>query len=89
LAEHGQLFYSALVGELEYRLLATARSDFTLMRSMGIEPCVTDRPLPLPYPGGPHIRLTDADARWLKACGVAWEPELAFQPPVDFCGHQR
>jgi hypothetical protein len=77
------------MGEVEYRLLETAWSDFAFLRSMGIEPCVIDRPLPLPYPGGPHIRLTDADARWLRACGVAWEPEPAFQLPLDFCGNQR
>ena len=75
--------------DLEYRLLETARSDFAFLRSLGIEPCVIDRPLPLLYPGRPHIRLTDADARWLKAFGVAWEPEPAFQLPLDFCGNHR
>ena len=71
--------------ELEYRLLETVRSDFAFLRSLGIEPCVIDRPLLLPYPGRPPVRLTDADARWLKACGVAWEPEPAIQLPLDFC----
>jgi hypothetical protein len=76
------------MGEAEYRLLETARSDFAFLRSMGIEPCLIDRPLPLPYPGRPYIQLTDADARWLKACGVAWEPEPAFQLPQNLCqGH--
>jgi hypothetical protein len=75
--------------ELEYRLLETARSDFAFLRSMGIEPCLIDRLLPLPYPGGPHIQITDADAKWLKACGVAWEPEPAFQLPLGFCGNER
>ena len=74
--------------ELEYRLLETVRNDFAFLRSMGIEPCVIDRPLPLSHPGGPHIRLTDADARWLKACGVTWEPQPAFQLPLEFCGHE-
>ena len=57
--------------ELEYRLLETARSGFALLRSMGIAPCLIERPLPLPYPGRPRIRITGADANWLKACGVA------------------
>jgi hypothetical protein len=74
--------------ELEYRLLETLRSDFAFLRSMGIEPCLIDRPLPLPYPGRPGIRITGADARWLKACGVAWEPGPAFQLTLDFCGHE-
>jgi hypothetical protein len=74
--------------ELEYRLLETVRSDFAFLRSVGIEPCVIDRPFPLPYPGEPQIRLTDADARWLKACGIAGEREPAFQIPLDLCpGH--
>jgi hypothetical protein len=76
------------MSELEYLLLETVRSGFTFLRSMGIAPCLIDRPLPLPYPGRPGMRITDADARWLKACGVAWEPEPAFQLPLDFCqGH--
>ena len=75
--------------ELEYRLLETARSDFAFLRSMGIEACVIDRLLPLVYPGRPPVRLTDADARWLKACGIAWEPEPAFQLPLGFGGNQR
>ena len=74
--------------ELEYRLLETVRSDFAFLRSMGIAPCLIDRPLPLPYLGRPRIRLTDADAKWLKACGVAWEPEPVFQLPLDFCGNE-
>ena len=75
--------------EVEYRLLESVRSDFAFPASLGIEPCVIDRPLPLPYSGGPRIRLTDADARWLRACGVAWEPEPAFQLSLDYCGNQR
>jgi len=75
--------------DLECRLLETVRSDFAFLRSVGIEPCVVDRPLPLPYPGRPRLRITGADAKWLKACGVAWEPEPAFQLPLDFCGNQR
>jgi hypothetical protein len=59
-----------------------------ILRSMGIAPCLIDRPLPLTFPGRPYIQLTDADARWLKACGVAWEPEPAFRLPLDLCqGH--
>ena len=77
------------MSELEYLLLEYVRSDFAFLRSVGIEPCLIDRPLPLPFPERPHIRLTDADARWLKACGIAWEPEPVFQPPLDFCGDQR
>ena len=75
--------------ELEYWFLETVRNDFAFLRSVGIEPCVIDRPLPLTFPGRPYIQLTDADARWLKACGVAWEPEPAFQLPLDFCGNHR
>jgi hypothetical protein len=75
--------------DLEYRLLETLRSDFAFLRSVGIEPCLIDRPLPLPYPGRPRIRLTGSDAEWLKACGVAWEPEPAFQLPLGLCGNQR
>jgi hypothetical protein len=74
---------------LEYRLLETARSDFAFLRSVGIEPCVIDRLLPLPFPGRPCLRLTDADARWLKACGIAWEPEPGFPLPLDFCQDQE
>jgi hypothetical protein len=75
--------------ELEYRLMETVRSDFAFLRSMGIEPCLIDRPLPLPYPGRPGIRITGADARWLKACGITWEPEPGFQVPLDFCQDQE
>jgi len=73
--------------ELGYQLLETVRSDFALLRSVAIAPCVIDRPLPPPYPGRPLILITDAHARWLRACGVAGEPEPAFQLPLDFCGH--
>ena len=75
--------------ELDYRPLETVRSDFAFLRSLGIDPCVIDRRLALPYPVGPHIRPADADARCLRACGVAWEPEPAFQLPLDFCGNHR
>ena len=75
--------------DLEYRLLETVRSDFAFFKSMGIAPCLIDRPLPLPYFGRVQIRLTGVDAKWLKACGVAWEPEPAFRLPLDFCGNQR
>jgi hypothetical protein len=75
--------------ELEYRLLEIARNDVAFLRSPGIEPCVINRQLARPYAVGPHIRLADADARCLRACGVAWEPEPAFQLPLDFCGNHR
>jgi hypothetical protein len=32
-------------------------------------------------------RLTKADHKWLKACGVAWEREPAVQFSLDFCEH--
>ena len=54
--------------ELEYRLLETARSDFAFLRSVGIEPCVIDRPLPLPYPG--QAAPTDHGRRRKMAQGV-------------------
>ena len=76
------------MSEYEYRLLEILRSDSVFLRSTGIAPCVIDRPLPPFYPGRLKIRLTDADAEWLKACGVAWEPEPAFQLSLSFCkGH--
>jgi hypothetical protein len=71
--------------ELEYRRVETVRSDFAFLRSVGIAPCVIDRPLPLPYPGRPRIRITGADTSWLKSFDVAREPEPAFQLPLDFC----
>jgi hypothetical protein len=79
--------------ELEYQLLEATRGDFAFLRSVGIAPCSIGGPLPLPLPGVPHARLTDADASWLKACGIAWEPEsqlaLGFcQPPPPSSAEQ-
>ncbi len=75
--------------ELEYWLLEAVRSDSAFFRSMGIAPCVIDGPFPeallLPSAGGSYIRLTEKDALWLKALGVAWEPEPEFQLPLEFC----
>ena len=71
-------------------LLDAMRGDSAFLRSAGIEPCVIDgpcpEPLPLRFPEEPRVRLTEKDARWLRACGVAWEPEPALQLPLDFCG---
>ena len=53
-------------------LLDAMRGDSAFLRSAGIEP---------------RVRLTEKDARWLRACGVAWEPEPAVQLPLDFCGN--
>jgi hypothetical protein len=74
-------------------LLDLLRSDSEFLRKMGIKPCLIDDPCPQPlppsFPEEPHARLTEKDAAWLKACGVAWEPEPAFQLPLDFCGNQE
>ena len=77
------------MSELEYRLLESARNDFAFLRSVGIAPCLIDRLRPLPHTGRPHTHLTDADAKWLKACGITWEPEPTRQFPLDFCCNQR
>ena len=50
------------MSELECRLLETARSDFAFFRSIGIAPCLIDRPLPLPCPRRPYIQGTGTDA---------------------------
>jgi hypothetical protein len=74
-------------------LLDVVRSDSAFLKSVGIEPCVIDdpcpEPLPLPYPEKPRVRLTEKDAQWLRACGVAWEPEPAVQLLLDFCGNHE
>jgi len=79
--------------ELEYRLKEVMRSDSAFLRSVGIVPCVVDGSLLelllLPCPGGPHVPLTEKDAMWLRACGVAWEPRPEVQPRLDFCGHRE
>jgi hypothetical protein len=41
--------------EVECQLLESVRSDSAFLRSMGLVPCLIDRPLPLPYSGRPHI----------------------------------
>ena len=74
--------------ELEYRLLEAVQRDLAFLRSVGIAPCLIDGPLPPSCPEWAPVRLTDTDARWLKACGVAWEPGPAFQLTLDFCGHE-
>ena len=67
-------------------LLDAMRGDCAFLKSVGIEPCVIGgprpEPLPLRFPEEPRIRLTGKDARWLRACGVAWEPEPAVQLPL-------
>ncbi len=73
-------------------LLDLLRSDSEFLRKMGIRPCLIDDPCPQPlppFPEEPYARLTEKDAAWLKACGVAWEPEPASQLPLDFCGNQE
>jgi hypothetical protein len=73
--------------------LDVMRSESVFLKSVGIEPCVIDDPcpgpLPLLYPERPRVRLTEMDARWLRACGVAWEPEPAVQLPLDFCSCRK
>jgi hypothetical protein len=83
-----------LVRELdECWLLVVLRRDSVFLKSVGIAPCLLDDPCPeplaLPYQTEPYFRLTKADQKWLKAMAVAWEPEPAFQLPLDFCGHQE
>ena len=74
-------------------LLDAMRSNSAFLKSVGIEPCVIGdpcpEPLPLRFPEEPRVRLTEKDARWLRACGVAWEPEPAVQLPLNFCGSQE
>jgi hypothetical protein len=62
-------------------LLKVKRSDFDFLWKVGITPSLAEGPfpvpLPLPLPERIAIpRLTAKDRKWLKACGVAWEPEL-------------
>lgn len=65
--------------ELEYLRWGAVRSDLASLRPAGIAPRLIDGPLPPSCPERPHVRLTDAEARWLKACGVAWEREPELQ----------
>jgi hypothetical protein len=75
--------------EPEYRLLEVVRRDLAFLRSVGIAPCLIDGPLPEPLPPScpeqAPVRLTDADARWLKACGIAWERAPESQLALGFC----
>jgi hypothetical protein len=91
--EEGPLLYF-----YEDWLLDLIRSDSAFLKSLGIEGCVIDDPCPEPLPEEfirlcdmTHVRakerLTKADRQWLKAMGVAWEPEPGFQLPMDFCGN--
>ena len=75
----------------ERLLVDLLRSDSVFLRSAGIEPCVIDDPCPGPPPlhRERQARLTEKDAKWLRACGVAWEREPAVQLPLDFCGRQE
>jgi hypothetical protein len=74
-------------------LLDLMRSDSEFFRKMGIKACVIDDPCPephpVPFPKERRVRLTEKDAQWLKLCGVAWEPEPAFQLAMDFCAPQE
>jgi hypothetical protein len=36
-----------------------------------------------------RVRLNEKDTNWLKACGVGWEREPAFQLPLDFCNRHE
>ena len=71
--------------ELEYRLLEAVQRDLAFLRSVGIAPCLIDGPPPPSCPERAPVRLTDADARWLKACGIAWEREPESQLTLSFC----
>ncbi len=76
-------------------VLYLIRSDSAFLRAVGIKPCLLDDPCPEPPPEelvrlwetthvrarDLRVRITEKDARWLKACGVAWEPEPAIQLP--------
>jgi hypothetical protein len=42
----------------------------------------------LPHHTKPLARPNDTDSKFLKTCGVAWEPEPASQLPLDFSGHK-
>ena len=60
------------------KFLEVIRSDSNSLKSVGIMPCLLDDPSPkptLPEPEKIAIpSLTAKDKKWLKACGVAWEP---------------
>jgi hypothetical protein len=86
-------------GPMEYFyeewLLELIRRDFVFLRRMRIKPCLLDDPCPEPLPeefirlckmthARAKDRLTKKDAQWLRECGVAWEPEPAFQLPLGF-----
>ena len=74
----------------QYWLFEVRQKDDEFLRQAGVKPSLIDdpcpRPLPQPFHGEPHLRLTEQDGQMLKACGVAWEREPAFQLPLDFCG---
>jgi hypothetical protein len=63
------------------------RSDAAFLRSLGVEACLLYEPSPIPpsYPAELLIRPSKADQKWLKAWGVAWEPEPTVQLSLDFC----
>jgi len=35
------------------------------------------------------LRITEEDTKWLRECGVAWEPKPAVQLSLDFTGCQE
>ena len=41
-----------------------------------------------PRQTNPPARPNESDAKFLKGCGVAWEPELASQLSLDFSGYE-
>jgi len=78
-------------------LLDLIRSDSRFLRKLGIKPSLIEDPCPDPpeefirhcevthvRARDLRVRLTEKDAQWLKLCGVAWEPEPAFQLPLNF-----
>ena len=73
-----------------YSLFEFTGSDRDFLRNARIKPCV----IRCFHPRYPAVKLTkectprisEEDAGWLKACGVAWEPEPAVQLPLDFSG---
>jgi hypothetical protein len=62
------------------------RTDAAFLRALGIEPCLLYEPSPNPssYLAQPRVRLTKWDQKWLKACGVRWEPEPTLQLSLEF-----
>jgi hypothetical protein len=77
----------------QQRLFEFNRSDRDFLRNAGIRGCVIRC-----FPPRSHavalikehpLRITEEDTKWLRECGVAWEPKPAVQLSLDFTGCQE